>query len=322
MAAIQLIKQWKTCGGELRRYTHASTSTSCPMTFAIFVPPTPAGSAPPPVLFWLSGLTCSDENFAQKAGAAFPAAAAAGIALVLPDTSPRGAPAAQVEGATASWDFGIGAGFYVDATAAPWSAQWRMQAYVCEELPALLKAHLGSEVDVGRCAISGHSMGGFGALQCALRHPGQYRSVSAFAPIAHPSACPWGKKAFTNYLGADPAAWAAYDPTDLISRYAGPPLHIKITCGAADEFYAAGQLLPEDFCAAASAAGVPVDFALEAGYDHSYFLCVAASSPISRAWTVARSHPPFPLPFAPFAPCSVNTFIAEHIQHHAKFLQA
>jgi S-formylglutathione hydrolase len=277
---MDLIKRWKTCGGELRRYTHASSSTGTQMTFAVFLPPTPspgssgaAGRAP--VLYWLSGLTCTDENFSQKAGAAFPAAAGCGLAIVLPDTSPRGADVGKIEGAAASWDFGVGAGFYVDATQAPWSANWRMQTYVTKELPALLRAHLGGELDVDRCSLSGHSMGGFGALQLALRHPGAYRSVSAFAPIAHPSACPWGKKAFTNYLGADEAAWAAYDPTELVKGYTGPPLHIKIIQGDADEFFTAGQLRPDEFCAAAKAAGVPVDYTLAEGYDHSYFLCVA-----------------------------------------------
>ena len=278
---MELVKQWKTCGGLLRRYTHASTATATPMTFSVFTPPARAGApaAPAPVLFWLSGLTCTDENFAQKAGAAFHAAAAEGVALVLPDTSPRGAAAAAVPGAAEAWDFGIGAGFYVDATAAPWSAHWRMHTYVTEELPALLQAQLGGELALARCAIAGHSMGGLGALMCALRRPGQYVSASALAPIAHPSASPRGQKAFSRYLGEAPgggasAAWAQHDPTALVASYAGPPLHLKVTCGAADEFYVGKQLLPEDFVAAAQGAGVPVDFALVEGYDHSFFLCV------------------------------------------------
>ena len=284
---MELIKSWKTCGGELRRYKHASAATAGAMTFAVFLPP---GAVSAPILYFLSGLTCSDENFSQKAGAAFPAAAAAGIAIVLPDTSPRGEAVAAIEGVAAAWDFGLGAGFYVDATQAPYAAHFRMATYVTEELPALLRAHLGAELDVGRAAISGHSMGGLGALACALRRPGAYRSASAFAPIAHPSACPWGRKAFSGFLGADEAAWAAYDPTALVAAYKGPALHLKIVCGTADDFYKQGQLLPEDFAAAAKAAGVAVDLALEEGYDHSYFF--------------------------------VNSFIAEHVQHHAKHLKA
>jgi S-formylglutathione hydrolase len=241
---LELIKKWATCGGELRRYRHESTSTRTPMVFAVFVPPSPKGT-PAPVLLWLSGLTCTDENFAQKAGAAFPVASELGIALVLPDTSPRGASVEGIPGAKEAWDFGVGAGFYVDATQAPWSDNWNMGSYISKELPALLKAELSGELDVARISISGHSMGGYGALQTALRHPGTYKSVSAFSPISHPSACPWGKKAFTNYLGSDEEVWKAWDPTFLVKGYTGPPLNILIDCGAADEFYINGQLLPE-----------------------------------------------------------------------------
>ena len=212
------------------------------MIFAVFIPPSPT---PVPVLFWLSGLTCTDENFAQKAGAAFPVASSKRIALVLPDTSPRGSTVEAIPGAKESWDFGVGAGFYVDSTQAPWSEHWKMSSYVTKELPGLLRAELGSVLNLDKCSISGHSMGGYGALSLFLRNPGMYKSVSAFSPIAHPSACPWGKKAFSKYLGENEEAWKEWDPTNLVASYTGPAFNVLLDCGAADEFYINKQLLPE-----------------------------------------------------------------------------
>jgi len=181
----------------------------------------------------------------MKAGAAFPAASDLKIALVLPDTSPRGAKPESIPGAKESWDFGIGAGFYVDAKQSPWSEHWNMSTYVTKELPALLKAELGGKLNVDKCSVAGHSMGGHGALSLFLRNPGLYKSVSAFSPIAHPSACPWGKKAFSNFFGEAEGDWAAWDSTLLANKYQGPPFDVLIDCGAADEFYLSKQLLPE-----------------------------------------------------------------------------
>lgn len=246
----------------------------CDMVFAVFLPPLAllaeagaAGGAPSPLLFYLSGLTCSDLNASEKAGA-FSHAAAANVALILPDTSPRGDAVVAAAGAAAteSWDFGIGAGFYVDATQAPWAAHWRMESYVMEELPAVLRAALPAALAHERRSVAGHSMGGCGALALALKRPGHFRAATAFAPVAHPSACPWGRKAFAGYLGAEGAAWAAADPTALVAAYKGPPLRIRVDVGTADEWLEKGQLLPGDFSAAAAAAGVPVDLRMQEGY--------------------------------------------------------
>lgn len=284
---MELIKEWRSFGGSLRRYRHTSAALGgLPAVFAVYLPPAALveGAPPVPVLVWLSGLTCTDENVHAKSGIQR-AAAAHGIAVVMPDTSPRGAGLGPEE--TASWDFGAGAGFYVNATQEPWARHYRMYEYVTSELPGVLAAGLPS-VDTARMGISGHSMGGMGALQMALKNPARFRSVSAFAPIAHPSECPWGVKAFTGYLGPDRAAWAAYDPTELVKGYAGPDLHILVDQGASDDFLAAGQLRPRDFLDAAAAAGVSVDYRERAGYDHSYYY--------------------------------IATFIDEHVAHHARFL--
>lgn len=287
-------KRWAHHGGEVRVYTHASSSTATPMTFAVFMPARAlaagAATGSVPVIYWLSGLTCSWENFSTKGGA-FAAAAAAGVAVVAPDTSPRGA---GVAGETAAWSLGAGAGFYVDATTPGWSAHYNMASYVVAELPALLASELPVLAASTKRSIMGHSMGGLGAISLSLRNPGAFAAVSAFAPISHPSAGPWGRAAYTAFLGADEAAWAAYDPTDLVAAYAGPPLRIAIEQGTADEWLAA-ELLPRDFLAAAArakAAGVPVDvtYAERNGYDHSYWF--------------------------------VSTFVAEHIAAHAAALAA
>lgn len=270
-----LLKSSKTHGGELRRYKHPSYFTNCDMTWSVFLPPAallseagaPSG-VPAPILYYLSGLTCTDLNASEKSGA-YSFAAAANVALVFPDTSPRGDHVTSHCGpeATAQWDFGLGAGFYVDATCPPWSAHFRMASYIVEEMPGIVKATLPRALAHERRSITGHSMGGCGALALALRFPGAYRSVSAFAPVAHPSACPWGQKAFEGYLGTDAALWAQADPTQLVAKYKGPPLRIRVDVGSADEWAGKKQLLVEDFCAAAGkTAGVEVDLRVREGY--------------------------------------------------------
>jgi S-formylglutathione hydrolase len=233
------------------------------MRFSVYLPPA-AQQAPVPVLYWLSGLTCTDENFVHKAGAQR-YAAEHGIALVAPDTSPRGE--AVPDDPEGAWDFGLGAGFYLNATEAPWSGHYRMYDYVSAELPALLAANL--PLDISRSAIAGHSMGGHGALVIALRNPGCFRSVSAFAPIAAPSRCPWGVKAFSHYLGADRTAWGDYDSCELIARGAAP-LPTLVDQGEADEFLET-QLqttLLEQVC---HEHDYPATIRRQPGYDHSYF---------------------------------------------------
>jgi len=263
MTAPERVASSRCFGGLQQTWSHASPLCGCAMRFAIFLPPqVQAGRVP--VLWWLSGLTCTEENFTVKAGAQR-MAAELGIALVMPDTSPRGL---GYPGEAESWDFGVGAGFYVDATEAPWRDGYRMRSYVAEELPALVAAHF--PVDVGRSAISGHSMGGHGALTLALTYPGRYRSVSAFAPIASPMRCAWGEKALGRYLGSDRAAWAAYDACALLrSRgWQGPP--ILVEQGDADPFLDA-QLKPALLIEAAGQAGASLEVRMHAGYDHSYF---------------------------------------------------
>ena len=275
---IERIEHRACFGGWQDVYQHASTVLDCTMRFAIYLPPK-AAHGPVPALYWLSGLTCSEQNFIQKAGAQR-YAAEHGIALVCPDTSPRGDGVVNADGN----DLGQGAGFYVDATQVPWAEHYRMHEYVVHELPALVEANFPVS---GRRAISGHSMGGHGALTCALRNPGRYRSVSAFAPIVAPSQVPWGQQAFTAYLGEDREAWKQYDATDLV-KAASERLPILIDQGDADEFLET-QLRPWLLQAAADAAGYPVYLRVQPGYDHSYYF--------------------------------IASFIGEHIAHHAKALQ-
>ncbi|WP_312707261.1 S-formylglutathione hydrolase [Stenotrophomonas sp.] len=265
-------------GGWQDVYRHTSTTLGCDMQFAVYLPPQ-AATQKLPVLYWLSGLTCTEQNVITKAGAQR-YAAEHGVILVAPDTSPRGDDVADAEG----YDLGKGAGFYLNATEQPWAQHYRMHDYVVQELPALIEAHFPA---TDARAISGHSMGGHGALVLALRNPGRYRSVSAFSPIVAPSQVPWGEKAFTAYLGDDRAAWAQWDATALIAG-ASERLPLLVDQGDADEFLQT-QLQPQRLQQACEAAGHPLTLRLQPGYDHSYYF--------------------------------IASFIGEHIAHHAKALR-
>ncbi len=278
MREIESIKEH---GGYLNRYTHASTSCHCEMTFSVYLPPQ-ARVGKVPALYWLSGLTCTDDNARTKGG--FQRFAAQhGIAIVFPDTSPRGEDVADVP---ERYDLGQAAGFYVNATQSPWTPHYQMFDYVTRELPGLIESEL--PLEPGIKSITGHSMGGHGALICALKLPGEYRSVSAFSPIANPVKCPWGEGCFGAYLGDDRSAWEAYDATCLVGAGARVG-EILIDQGDADEFLHEGQLLPDHFQAACDAAGQPLNLRMQPGYDHSYHF--------------------------------IATFIAEHFDHHARFLK-
>jgi S-formylglutathione hydrolase len=262
MHVLQLLSTHRSFEGSQERYRHFSTSLNCEMNFSVYLPP--GSGTKLPVLYWLSGLTCTDENFTNKAGAQR-VAAELGIMLVVPDTSPRGEGVADAENA---YDLGVGAGFYVNATQEPWSRHYRMYDYIVEELPSLIE---GSFPASGRRSISGHSMGGHGALVIALRNPRRYRAVSAFSPLANPTSSPWGKKAFSHYLGSNIESWRDYDATLLIETAdRSQQLPILIDQGDKDEFLA-DQLKPERLIAASEAANYPVQFNMRAGYDHSYF---------------------------------------------------
>ena len=273
---MKTLSEHKCFGGVQGYYAHASTQIGLEMRFSVFQPPQ-VTTARVPVLYYLAGLTCTEETFAIKAGAQR-VAAELGLMLVAPDTSPRGA---NVPGETDSWDFGIGAGFYVDATNEPWCKHYRMYSYVTRELPGIVTGKFPA--DAGRQGIFGHSMGGHGALVCALRNPGLYKSLSAFAPIAAPMRCPWGKKAFKGYLGDDHAAWAQYDASELI-KSTGFPGPILIDQGLADKFLS-DQLNPEVFEAACREADQPLVLRRQEGYDHGYFF--------------------------------ISTFMEDHLRHHA-----
>ena len=279
---LNAVSRNRCFGGMQGVYTHAAETTHCSMCFGVFMPPQ-AQSARVPVLYWLSGLTCTEDNFIVKAGAQR-VAAELGVAIVVPDTSPRGL---GYPGEADAYDFGLGAGFYVDATEAPWSEGYRMYSYVTNELPAYVERHFA--VVAGRAGIFGHSMGGHGALTIALKNPGRYRSVSAFAPIASPMRCPWGEKALTGYLGSDRSRWREYDATALIADrgWRGPAL--LVDQGTSDPFIES-QLKPELLRQACEQAGVALDLRLRDGYDHSYFF--------------------------------IATFIEEHLRFHARHLHA
>lgn len=268
-------------GGEHRRYRHRSAALGCDMEFAVFLPPAAVGGAarPVPVLYWLSGLTCTDQNFMQKAGA-LKHAAQLGMAIVCPDTSPRGL---GLPGEDDSYDLGSGAGFYINATEQPWAPHYRMYDYVAKELPQLVEAELPV---TDQRAVSGHSMGGHGALICALKNPGRYASVSAFAPIANPMECPWGQKAFGGYLGDDRSRWEEWDATMLIPT-ARERLPLLIDQGTADEFLES-QLNPEALADACEKMHHHINLRMHRGYDHSYFF--------------------------------IASFIDEHLDHHAAAL--
>jgi S-formylglutathione hydrolase len=262
MHSIDLVSEYFCFGGKVGFYSHQSTACNAPMRFSVYLPPQTA-SHPVPVLYFLSGLTCTEENFMTKAGAQR-CAAESGLMLVVPDTSPRNT---AITGEDDDWDLGTGAGFYVDATQAPWRKHYQMYSYVVEELPQIIAENFPARSD--RQGIFGHSMGGHGALVCALRNPEKYLSVSAFAPIVAPMQCPWGEKAFTNYLGTDRENWRAYDATELIqmAKYHSP---ILIDIGSADKFLS-NQLLPEKFAAACEKVGQPLTLRMQDGYDHSYY---------------------------------------------------
>ena len=257
---MQNIEHRASFGGWQDVYRHDSVVLGCAMNFAIYLPPQ-AEHGRCPVLYWLSGLTCTEQNFITKAGAQ-QFAAEHGVIVVAPDTSQRGEGVPDGDG----YDLGLGAGFYVNATREPWAAHYRMYDYVTRELPDLIEAHFPAN---DRRGVFGHSMGGHGALVVALRNPGRYRSVSAFSPIVAPSQVPWGQKALAAYLGEDRSAWARYDATELVTS-ASERLLLKIDQGESDEFLA-DQLKPQLLEVACRAAGHPLDLRLRPGYDHSYY---------------------------------------------------
>ena len=261
---METLSQHRCFEGTQGFYRHQSSEIGLPMRFSVYQPPQ-AQQGPVPVLFYLAGLTCTEETFMIKAGAQR-FAAQHGLMLVTPDTSPRNT---GIAGEADSWDFGTGAGFYVDATEAPWSAHFRMYSYVVQELRELILAQFPARAD--RIGIFGHSMGGHGALTLALKNPDIYRSVSAFAPIAAPMQCPWGEKAFSGYLGDDMSKWRQYDASELMKTLRTPfPQGILIDQGLGDQFLAQ-QLLPEQFEAACAAAAQPLTLRRHAGYDHGYY---------------------------------------------------
>ena len=281
MALLATISKHACHGGVLGYYQHPSSAIDGDMKFAVFVPPQ-AASGPVPVLYYLAGLTCTEETFVTKAGA-LEHAARHGLMIVAPDTSPR----VQLPGDRDSWDFGIAAGFYLDATEAPWSKHYRMYSYVTEELPGIVAANFPA--DAARSGIFGHSMGGHGALTIGLKNPGKYRSLSAFAPIAAPIQSPWGVKAFSGYLGAFRGAWSQYDATELVKAGKRFESGILIDQGTADKFLA-DQLKPGLLEAACRDAGQPLELGMHEGYDHGYFF--------------------------------IQTFIEKHLDWHARRLGA
>jgi len=276
---MRKVESHTSFGGTQEVWQHASTSLNCDMRVGVYLPPQ-AQTRACPVLYWLSGLTCTEQNFITKSGVQR-YAAEHGLIVVAPDTSPRGDGVADADG----YDIGLGAGFYVDATQAPWSTHYYMQSYVATELPSLIEATFNA---TGARGISGHSMGGHGALVTALRNPGRYRSVSAFAPIVAPSQVPWGHKAFAAYLGDAREAWRAWDPVELLAN-ASERIPLLIDQGGADE-YLDSQLRPDLLQAACADAGHPLVLRMQPGYDHSYYF--------------------------------IASFIGDHIAHHARALHA
>ncbi|KAH7038192.1 carbohydrate esterase family 1 protein [Microdochium trichocladiopsis] len=296
MASFETKATIATFGGKLLKVSHESSTTGTPMAVNVFLPPsvTSSSSSPKkvPVLIYLSGLTCTPDNCSEK-GFLQASAAKHDIAIVYPDTSPRGA---NIAGEDESYDFGTGAGFYIDATAEPWSKNYRMESYITKELPSALfgSEQFGKVLDKDRVSITGHSMGGHGALTLFLKNPGMYRSVSAFAPICNPTKAPWGEKAFSGYFGKDSGVdeWKKHDATELLKTYSGDKakLDVLIDVGTGDNFYKQKQLLPENFEAAAKEVGVEkgVTVRYQPDYDHSYYF--------------------------------ISTFGADHVAHAAKYL--
>jgi S-formylglutathione hydrolase len=262
--ALEQVSANKMFGGVQKVFKHDSAETGTSMKFAAYIPPKALDGTKVPALWWLSGLTCTEENFTTKAGAQR-VAAELGILVIAPDTSPRGEGVPDDE--NAAYDFGLGAGFYVDATQEPFKKNYRMESYIAKELPAAVAAELPA--DMARQAISGHSMGGHGAITLALKNPGQWKSVSAFAPIVGPATVPWGIKALGGYLGDDQKAWRRYDATQLIEDGARVP-ELLVDQGTADNFLA-NQLQPERLAAACEKAGIPLTLRMQEGYDHSYY---------------------------------------------------
>lgn len=278
---LEKVSENKVAGGFHQQYQHQSNVLSCQMRFAVFMPPQASAQHKVPVLYWLSGLTCSDENFMQKAGA-FKKAAELGIAIVAPDTSPRGE--GIPDDSEGAYDLGLGAGFYVNATEQPWSTHYQMYDYIVKELPVLIENNFPVS---HKKSISGHSMGGHGALTIALKNPTMYQSVSAFSPIVNPINCPWGQKAFTAYLGADRAKWQQYDTCQLIKNTASN-IPMLVSQGSKDNFLEE-QLKPELLKATAQQVGYPLTLNMEEGYDHSYFF--------------------------------ISSFIEQHLSYHANYLK-
>lgn len=276
---MEMLEEHRCFEGWQQRWRHDSSTLNCPMTFSIFLPP-PRDHTPPPVLYWLSGLTCNDENFTTKAGAQR-VAAELGIVLVMPDTSPRGEQVANDDG----YDLGEGAGFYLNATQPPWATHYQMYDYLRDELPALIQSQFNVS---DRCAISGHSMGGHGALIMALKNPGKYTSVSAFAPIVNPCSVPWGIKAFSTYLGEDKNAWLEWDSCALMyASNAQDAIPTLIDQGDNDQFLA-DQLQPAVLAEAARQKAWPMTLRIQPGYDHSYYF--------------------------------IASFIEDHLRFHAQYL--
>ncbi len=282
---LELVSQHACFGGVQRFYRHMSAEVGLPMAFGLYLPPKALAGQSVPLLTYLAGLTCNEETFAMKAGAQRKAAEL-GLALLTPDTSPRGA---GLDGEDHHWDFGVGAGFYLDATRSPWAGHWCMESYLIKELlPAVVREF---ELLEDRLGLFGHSMGGHGALTLALRHPRRFASVSALAPICAPSRCPWGHKAFTGYLGQDESSWAAHDASALMAQQASAPYPggILIDQGLEDKFLAE-QLYPEAFEAACAETGQPLRLRRHAGYDHGYYF--------------------------------IASFVDDHLHHHAQALTA
>ncbi len=278
---LKQVSNTQVFSGWHQQFEHVSERLNCTMRFAIFLPPQALKGEKVPVLYWLSGLTCTDENFMQKAGA-FRVAAELGMAIVAPDTSPRGAGIA--DDPDGSYDLGLGAGFYLNATQAPWDVHYKMYDYIVDELPQIIEQEFSVNQQK---VISGHSMGGHGALSIALKNPEKYLSISAFSPICNPINCPWGQKAFSAYLGDNQDAWLEYDSTELLKQ-AKVQLPMLVSQGDADNFLN-DQLKPETLLEAAKQTNYPLTYHLEAGYDHSYFF--------------------------------ISTFIEQHLRFHFKHIQ-